>query len=190
MGRPLSGALCALLCLAAAAPAAAVASPGSGPTAAVSLGDSYISGEAGRWAGNSVTPTGDNDGTDRACVPEAPACAQEDKSRVYVGGSAENGCHRSDVAEILSASIPVAERVNIACSGGQTKNIFRASSGGTGQNGEAPQADQLLTAARAKDVKVVVLSIGGNDLGFAKIVQACLTAYASRQGACKTEQQE
>ena len=29
------------------------ASPGSGPTAAVSLGDSYISGEAGRWQGNS-----------------------------------------------------------------------------------------------------------------------------------------
>lgn len=190
MGRPISGVLCALLCISVAAPATALASPGSGPTAAVSLGDSYISGEAGRWDGNSITPTGDNDGTDRACVPEAPACAQEDKSRVYVGGTAENGCHRSDVAEIVSASIPVAERVNIACSGGQTKNIYRSSAGGSGQNGEASQADQLLGVARQKDVKVVLLSIGGNDLGFARIVRACLTAYASRQGACKTEQQK
>src|SRR3712207_6191586 len=131
-----------------------------------------------------------NDGTDRPCVPGVPACAQEDPGRVYVGGTAENGCHRSDVAEVNSASFPVAERVNIACSGGQTKNIFRSSQGGTGQNGEASQADQLLNVARAKDVKVVLLSIGGNDLGFAKIVQACLTAYASRQGACKSSQQK
>src|SRR3712207_8980203 len=60
-----------------------------------------------------------NDGTDRACVPDVPACAQEDPGRVYVGGTAENGCHRSDVAEVNSANFPVAERVNIACSGGQ-----------------------------------------------------------------------
>jgi hypothetical protein len=36
------------------------------PTAAVSLGDSYISGEGGRWQGNSIDPLADRDGTDRA----------------------------------------------------------------------------------------------------------------------------
>ena len=36
------------------------------PSAAVSLGDSYISGEAGRWNGNSINAAGDRDGTDRA----------------------------------------------------------------------------------------------------------------------------
>ena len=32
------------------------------------MGDSYISGEAGRWLGNSANVAADRDGTDRACV--------------------------------------------------------------------------------------------------------------------------
>ena len=154
-------------------PAVAAASPGSGPTAAVALGDSYISGEAGRWQGNSVDPTPGNSGTDRG---------------MGVYGSS-GACHRSDVAEILSSSLPVAERVNLACSGAVTQNVFRASSGGEGQNGEAPQADQLLPVARADDVKLVVLSIGGNDLGFASIVAACLQAYETKGPSCRSTQQ-
>lgn len=46
---------------------AAHASPNSPTTAAVSMGDSYISGEAGRWQGNSLNPAPGDDGTDRAC---------------------------------------------------------------------------------------------------------------------------
>ncbi len=183
--RLLPALLLGLLC--GAAPATAAASPGKGPTAAVSLGDSYISGEAGRWQGNSISSTPGNDGTDRACTGGPPCTV--DKSRVYVGGTAANGCHRSDVAEILTASLPVAERVNLSCSGGVTKNVFRASSGGVGQNGEAPQADQLLTVAKAKDVKLVQVSIGGNDLGFASIVAACLQAYVTKGTPCNQTQQ-
>ena len=164
--------LALLLLLALAAPAAAA--PGSGPAAAVSLGDSYISGEAGRWAGNSIDPTHGNSGTDRG-------------RGAY---SDTNGCHRADVAEIMSAPIGGLERINLACSGGQTKNIWRAASGGTGQNGEAPQGDQLLEVARAKDVKLVVMSIGGNDLGFAGIVAACLQAYVAQTGPCRDGQQQ
>ena len=188
MTRPGPRAVVLALLLALLCAAPAQAGPGAGPTAVVSLGDSYISGEAGRWAGNSVTPVGDKSGTDRACQPAGPTC-QVDKSRVYVGGSDANGCHRSDVAEIISASIAVAERINLACSGGQTKNIFRAASGGVGQNGEQPQGDQLLPVARAKDVKLIVLSIGGNDLGFADIVASCLTSYATRTGPCEPKEQ-
>lgn len=44
------------------------ASPGTGPTAVVSMGDSYISGEAGRWKGNTLTNTGSRNGTDRGWV--------------------------------------------------------------------------------------------------------------------------
>ncbi len=167
---------------------AAWAGPSSPTTAAVSLGDSYISGEAGRWNGNSLTPTGDKDGTDRACQPAGPTC-QVDKTRVYEPGTEEGGCHRSDVAEIKSASLPVAERIDLSCSGGQTKNIFRASQGGVGQNGEPPQADKLLPIAQAKNVKLVMLSIGGNDLGFASIIAACLQAYTTRTGPCEPSQQ-
>lgn len=95
---------------------------------AVSLGDSYISGEAGRWNGNSVTPAGDKDGTDRACQPTGPTC-QVDKTRVYEPSTEDAACHRSDVAEIKSSSLPVAERIDLSCSGGKTDNIFRASQG-------------------------------------------------------------
>jgi len=173
------------LLLAATAPAA-LAGPDSSTTAAVSMGDSYISGEAGRWNGNSIAPIGDKDATDRACLPAGLDC-QVDKSRVY--GISDPGCHRSDVAEILTASLAVDERVNISCSGGQTKNIFRASSGGVGQNGEAPQGDQLLSVARSKHVKLIMVSIGGNDLGFASIIADCLTRYSTRTGPCGPSQQ-
>lgn len=164
------------------------AGPTSKTTAAVSLGDSYISGEAGRWNGNSLTPAGDKDGTDRACQPAGPTC-QVDKTRVYEPGTENAGCHRSDVAEIKSSSLPVAERIDLSCSGGKTVNIFRASQGGVGQNGELPQADKLLPVARGKNVKLVMLSIGGNDLGFASIIQACLTAYLAKTGPCQPSQQ-
>lgn len=175
---------CALV-LGVTAPAA-LAGPRSPTTAAVSMGDSYISGEAGRWNGNSITPFGDKSGTDRACLPAGDLC-QVDKSRVY--GTSDPGCHRSDVAEILTAALPLDERVNIACSGGQTKNIFRATSGGEGQNGEAPQADQLLPIARAKNVELIMVSIGGNDLGFASIVADCVARYSTRTGPCGPAQQ-
>lgn len=167
---------------------AAWAGPSSPSTAAVSLGDSYISGEAGRWNGNSLTPTGDKDGTDRACQPAGPTC-QVDKTRVYEPGTEDGGCHRSDVAEIKSASLPVDERIDLSCSGGQTKNIFRASQGGVGQEGELPQADKLLPVAQAKNVKLIMVSIGGNDLGFASIIAACLQAYAAQTGPCEPSQQ-
>ncbi|MGZ4670111.1 MAG: hypothetical protein ACXVX3_16415, partial [Blastococcus sp.] len=54
--RPLLGVVCSFLLSAAAlvvvAPAASADGPGVGTPWAVALGDSYISGEAGRWAGN------------------------------------------------------------------------------------------------------------------------------------------
>jgi len=74
----------------AAAPTAGAAPPAA-PTAVVTMGDSYISGEAGRWQGNSINPAPGNDGTDRACVPSGPGC-RVDKSRVYVGGTDVNKC--------------------------------------------------------------------------------------------------
>ena len=85
--------------------------------------------------------------------------------------------------------LPVAERIDLSCSGAVTKNIFRAADGGEGQNGEPPQADKLLPVARATDVKLIMLSIGGNDLGFASIVAACLEAYAAKTGPCQPSQQ-
>jgi hypothetical protein len=183
-----TGVPCALVLMLVLVPAA-WAGPSSKTTAAVSLGDSYISGEAGRWNGNSLTPTGDKDGTDRACLPAGATC-QVDKTGVYEKGTEDGGCHRSDAAEIKSAGLPVAERIDLSCSGAQTRNIFRASQGGVGQRGEPPQADKLLPVARDRNVKLIMLSIGGNDLGFASIIQACLIAYETKAGPCEPSQQQ
>ena len=177
----------ALLTASAGAAPAAHAGPGAGPTAIVSLGDSFISGQAGRWQGNSNDVLGDRGGTDRACLRTPTGC-RTDIGRVYLGGTKPPGCARSDVAEILSAAIPVAERVNLACSGAVTTGIFRSSNGGRSYKGEPPQADQLAGVARSRNVKLVVLSIGGNDIGFGQIVAGCVIAYATQAPPCRDAQ--
>jgi hypothetical protein len=161
----------------------APATPTSGPTAIVSLGDSFISGEAGRWLGNSIVAATDRAGTDRAWTGTG-----YDPSRVY-GTTAQNGCHRSDVSEVRSATIAVARKANLACSGAVSANIFQARDGGQSRDGEAPQAEQLRYVAEAYQVKLVVLSIVGNDLGFASVIEDCALAYTSKTGPCNSKEQ-
>ncbi|MFJ6792751.1 GDSL-type esterase/lipase family protein [Streptomyces sp. NPDC091268] len=165
-----------------AAPAGAA--PGTGPTAVVSMGDSYISGEAGRWKGNSLTNTGTRTGTDRAWV----SGSTYDPGQVY--GTTAGGCHRSDSAEVKSAGAVADVAVNLACSGATSENVFRASSGGVAFKGEAPQADQLAAVAASHNVKVIALSIGGNDLGFADIIKSCAYDFIIWNSYCHDDQQE
>jgi hypothetical protein len=177
MNRARLAAVIGLLTVAAlgAAPPAH-AGPGSSTTAIVSMGDSFISGEAGRWQGNSLNILGTRDGTDRAARCTLGIFCSYDAHRVY-GSSYDNGCHRADVAEIKSATISVNEKINIACSGAKNVNIWRASQGGQAFKGEAPQADQLTTIAQQKNVKLVVLTISANDLGFTDHVINCTIAW-------------
>ncbi|MEU7016610.1 GDSL-type esterase/lipase family protein [Streptomyces sp. NPDC046385] len=175
--------LCVAAGLASQAPSPAVAAPGSGPTAVVTMGDSYISGEAGRWQGNSLTGSGNRNGTDRSWTGSG-----YDPSRVY-GSSQTNGCHRSDSAEVKSAGALATEQINLACSGATTRNVFRASNGGVAYKGEAPQADQLAAVAATRDVKLIALSIGGNDLGFADVITTCATDYIVWYSYCHDDQQ-
>ncbi|MET9696255.1 hypothetical protein ABZY31_04945 [Streptomyces sp. NPDC006529] len=161
----------------------AAAGPGNGPTAVVSLGDSYISGEGGRWKGNSLTNSGSRTGTDRAWTTGS----SYDPSKVY--GATAGGCDRSDSAEVRSAGAVADVAVNLACSGAVTDNVFRASNGGVPFKGEAPQADQLAGVAAANDVKVIALSVGGNDLGFADIIQECAYDFVLWGSYCYDDQQ-
>lgn len=156
--------------------------------AVVSMGDSYISGEGGRWAGNANTnPSGDVWGTDRrADCPGGNTgkdCVYDDTS--YDGG--KNRCDRSDVAPIKSAAIegiPRERRFNIACSGAKTEHIIKEK-----YQKEEPQADQLAELAKNYDVKMIVVSIGGNDLGFSKIITDCVWRYWGwpSGGSCNTD---
>jgi hypothetical protein len=141
----------------------------SGSGWAVSLGDSYISGEAGRWAGNSS----DSSQTD-ALGPTAYDDA----------GSSEAiaGCHRSKSAEIGFGTISSA---NLACSGAKSAtapyssgNDFKPGldfyNDGAGHIG---QALALQNFAASHPVQLVAVSIGGNDFNFASIVQDCVEDF-------------
>ncbi|QLE75636.1 hypothetical protein FGW37_32195 [Streptomyces rectiverticillatus] len=147
--------------------------PPAGPSVAVALGDSFISGEGGRWLGNTDRYDKGRNGTDRAWTGTA-----YDPGRVYGATGALRGCHRSDVAEILTAPLPVAERINLACSGAETQHVLSAARGGLSLNGEAPQADRLAQIARTKKVTLVALSVGGNDLGFGTVIGDCAYDWA------------
>ncbi|MEZ0093547.1 GDSL-type esterase/lipase family protein [Streptacidiphilus sp. EB129] len=166
--------------LVAAAPAHA--GPVPGPAVAVSMGDSYISGEAGRWQGNSDDSGGSRDGTDLAYTGSG-----YNPSSVY-GGTYSSGCDRSGSAEVDSAFGSTAA-INIACSGATTVNVFRAADGGQSFKGEAPQADQLATIAAQHNVDLITLSIGGNDLGFANVISNCVEDYEVWYSYCQPSQQ-
>jgi lysophospholipase L1-like esterase len=161
-----TAALTFLFLLAAAAPAAAR------PTAIVSMGDSFISGEGGRWLGNGSEQFGTRSGTDRAAFDCGALGCEYDAARVY-GASEANDCHRSDVAPIESARVAVDEKVNLACSGAKARDLWPAADAGTSHFGEAPQADQLAVVARRDDVRMVVVTVGANDVGFGELVVEC-----------------
>lgn len=95
------------------------------------------------------------------------------------GASAANGCHRSGSAPIRSARIPGARPLNLACSGARVANVWRAARGGLPHRGESPQADRLAALARRFDVRLVVLTVGANDLGFARLVVGCALRWAA-----------
>src|SRR6201994_3718328 len=147
------------------------------PTAIVSMGDSFISGEGGRWSGNGSEPFGTRSGTDRAAFGCGALGCEYDPARIY-GSSEADDCHRSDVAPIESAPITVDEKVNLACSGAKARDLWPAAEGGTEHFGEPAQADQLAAVARHDDVWMVVVTVGANDVGFGELVVDCALDWA------------
>ncbi len=144
--------------------------PGIGAQVIVTLGDSSISGEAGRWAGN----TNASSATVDALGPTAYFDDAADTAETMAG------CHRSKAAEVhIGGGVRSA---NLACSGARTAT--RTTDGfkpgidfyddGAGNRG---QAAMLASYAATANVKMVVLAIGGNNFHFASVVQACITNF-------------
>lgn len=152
-----------------AAPASADG-PGVGTPTVVSLGDSYISGEAGRWAGNTNTSSGNIDALGSTAYYDNASNTAETIA----------GCHRSKAAEVFIGGGIVG--ANLSCSGArtytQTGSSFKPGidfyDNGAGLQG---QAKMLQSYAATRNVKMVVLSIGGNNFNFADIVQTCVTNF-------------
>ena len=134
-------------------PVAVVAGPARAalPTAAVALGDSFISGEG---AG------------DYQPVVDASGQAQ-----AFPGWSAANTnayfCHRSANASLLRAGLTgIQDRYNLSCSGAQPHDITEAS--GTRPKGRtvAAQLDQLRAVGRTNDIDLVLIGLGSNNSSF------------------------
>jgi hypothetical protein len=134
--------------------------PASARAQVVALGDSAISGEAGRWAGNT----------------------NGSPSRVDAGGydDAIAGCHRSRSAEIHIGGVA---SLNLACSGARTTTHTSDGKFKPGIDfysdaaGNEGQALMLQEYAANNPVKAVVVLIGANDYGFADIVQSCVVDW-------------
>ena len=150
-------------------PAAVADGPGVGTPWVVTVGDSYISGEAGRWAGSSNSSSAYAD----ALGPTA----------YFDNGSSEtiNRCHRSKSAEAyLGGGV---NGLNLACSGARTTTFtdgngyFKPGLDFYSSGGQQGQALMLQSFAATHNVKMVVVSIGGNDFNFASIVQQCVTDF-------------
>ncbi|MFI7550977.1 hypothetical protein ACIBQ2_14625 [Micromonospora sediminimaris] len=137
----------ATLSTAVAAPAASAAPP----TAAVALGDSFISGEGA----GSYQPVVDATGV----------------ARSFPGWTAPNSdaffCHRSANASLHKATLPgIQSRFNLACSGGQPHDIAAASSARTNGRQVAAQLDQLRAVAQTHDIDLVLIGLGSNNSSF------------------------
>jgi hypothetical protein len=137
----------------------------------VSLGDSYISGEAGRWAGNSNNSSSSVDAGGPSAYYDNASATAEQIAR----------CHRSTAAEIhIGGGV---NSLNLACSGAKTSTFTSSDgsfkpgidfySGGAGKG----QALMLQEFASTHNVTMIQLSIGGNNFGFADIVQRCVTNF-------------
>ena len=163
------GALLLGLLVSGGAQAAPTASAGrSDDVWVVSLGDSYISGEAGRWAGNQSFTTDDIDALGKSAYWDAG------------DGEAIPLCHRSKSAAI---HIGVVNSLNLACSGAVTSTKFDED--GNFKPGidfyedgkRKGQALMLEEFARDHTVKMVALSIGGNDFRFADVMEQCIKDF-------------
>ena len=144
--------------------------PGVGSPWIVSVGDSYISGEAGRWAGNS------NNG--ESYIDALGSTAYYDNA----GHTAEviNRCHRSSSAEVYTG---VVNGYNLACSGAKTSTYtdsngyFKPGLDFYSSGGQQGQALMLQTFAATHNVKAIAVSIGGNNFNFGSIVQSCVSDF-------------
>jgi hypothetical protein len=153
--------------LGAAAPAAADG-PGAGTPAVVTLGDSAISGEAGRWAGNTNGDPARVDALGPTAYWDTPA------------GESIEGCHRSKAAQAFIGGGVLG--YNLACSGARTATHGTAPGEAfkpgidfyTDAQGRRGQALALQQLATSHNVRVVVVMIGANDYGFAAIVTRCV----------------
>lgn len=148
----------------------------------VGIGDSYMSGEGGRWATNTSAMTS-NQGYQIGTAKQVYGDTAADSTSIY------RGCHRAASAP-MAFSDPGWHSQNLACSGAQTFTVasapettyfkpgvdFEKVQTADGRIGTG-QAAQLQEFATTHNVKAITLSIGGNNAGFADVTSSCVADY-------------
>ena len=155
-----------------AVPPAHADGPGVGSPWVVTIGDSAISGEAGRWAGNTNNSSSNVDAGGSAAYYDNAAHTAEIIA----------GCHRSSAAEVhIGGGI---NSMNLACSGARTYTQTPGSGDFkpgvdfySDANGRQGQALMLQNFAATHNVKAISVLIGANNYGFADIVQQCIQDF-------------
>ncbi len=147
---------------------AAVGAVPAGPSWIVTVGDSAISGEAGRWAGNTNNASWRHDTGADAYFDNESNTAETTP-----------GCHRSKSAEAhIGGGV---NSLNLACSGArtytQTGGDFKPGLDWYAGPAGTSQVVQLKDFAASNRVEAVTVLIGANNFGFADIVQQCLTNW-------------
>jgi hypothetical protein len=153
---------------------AAADGPGVGTPAVVTVGDSYISGEAGRWAGNTNNGEQYHDAGGANTYWDNASRTAESTER----------CHRSETVEGAFGAGTISK--NLACSGATTSTFTNSDGyfkpGLDFYNGGGTLVGQALALqqyAATHNVRMVVVSIGGNNYNFGSIVQSCVADWAS-----------
>jgi hypothetical protein len=147
--------------------------PGVGTPWVVSLGDSYISGEAGRWAGSSNTSSSYADALGSSAYYDNATHTAETINR----------CHRSGAAEVYIGG--GVNGLNLACSGAKTGSFtdgdgnWKPGLDFYNSGSQQGQALMLQNFAATHNVKMVSVSIGGNNFTFAGIVTQCVADFLS-----------
>lgn len=133
--------------------------PGGTQTMAVA-GDSYVAGPGALADRDQPTYSYDNSPDAEKCFRSADAYP-----RLLTGGQVKDGA--GDPLKLTMTGSGFA-----ACTGA-------TSYGGNGQSNDTSsvkhQLDQLEERGELADADVMILSVGGNDIGFADIVTACVT---------------
>ncbi len=153
------------------------------------LGDSYISGEGAADGIDQREPPTEAKQPYEPCtdiqgltVPGALGC----DGKVF-DSFRENSCHRSKASWAFRVARGITTDTNVlfaACAGAVAADVTehgqfdgregRAGPSPPGVIGGRPQIDELRDFERTRSTDVVVLSIGGNDVRFAKVIERCL----------------
>jgi hypothetical protein len=195
----------------------------------VSVGDSFISGEGGRWAGNTHSDAQGNLPIEWGRIDALEGGAYANPLNFEDKGEAIPLCHRSQSAEVFFSFIPKGQFVkgiNFACSGSGTVSMnlpgyfgllnpalqnpwqpaFKPGLDfvrqvGQGQpinnrqvcpnvvcNSQSAMLERFAKERKKNNeaIKMVVVSIGGNDFGFGYVMRRCVAAFLQIK-QCSTE---